>query len=68
MPEKLTATAADFVARIRSNVNDWYEDVTDYAEFTRRQGATWDAVKAAGPQIDAEVLRILREEPAGARS
>ena len=33
----------------------------DYDEFGARQRASWDAIRAAGPEVEERVLRALRD-------
>ena len=52
--------AAALLARIQSAIDAWYDGQIDYETFSLRQRATWDAIRAAGPRIEARVLRVLR--------
>ena len=59
-----TATADQFAAKLRANVDAWYAQPNTpatYAAFSARNGATWARVRAAGDEVENEVLRILRE-------
>ena len=53
--------AARLLAELNANVDAWYENEIDYEAFGARQRTTWDAIHAAGPAIEEEVLRALRE-------
>jgi hypothetical protein len=50
---------AEFVARLRSNVDALYAREIDQTEFTRRQRKTWDAVRSAGTRVETNVCRSL---------
>lgn len=58
---KKTSAAKQFLAELSANVDAWYADEIDYEAFGARQRATWDAIHAAGPAIEEQVLRVLRE-------
>jgi hypothetical protein len=54
--------ARQFLADLKGNVDAWYEGRIDYAAFGERQRATWDAVRGAGPAVEEQVLRALRDQ------
>jgi len=54
------ARALAFVATLRGNVDAWYADRTTYEPFGAANRATWDAIEAAGNQVKARVLALLR--------
>ena len=61
--------AARLLARINGNVDDLCADRIDWPTFDARQRAAWDAVAAAGPEVESEVLRALRQRlPAAERA
>lgn len=49
------------LADLKANVDAWYDGRIDYDAFTTRQRASWDAIRAAGPVIEEQVLRDLRD-------
>ena len=58
------ATAAQFAAELRRNVDDWYAQENTpatYAAFSARNGATWQKIEAHSQNVRNEVSRILRE-------
>jgi len=65
-PEKedapMAAMATRFLADLKGNVDAWYDGRIDYEAFTARQRASWDAIHAAGPAVEARVLRALRND------
>lgn len=50
--------ASQYYETLGGNVDRWYADEIDKAEFDRRQRATWDAIAASG--LQEEVLAIWR--------
>ena len=63
-----TKRAKGFVAKLVANVDAWYADQIDYESFGARQRVTWDAIRAAGPAIEEQVLRALRDRLPPART
>ena len=63
-----TKRAKGFVAKLVANVDAWYADQIDYKSFGARQRVTWDAIRAAGPAIEEQVLRALRDRLPHART
>ncbi len=61
MDEQARRTAESYVHELRQTTNLMYEDRIDFEEFRKRQRKTWSEVQAQ-PQIEREVLRILRGE------
>jgi hypothetical protein len=57
----MTKTAKRFLAELNANVDAWYAGRIDYEAFGARQRATWDAVHAAEPAVEKQVLRALRD-------
>lgn len=57
-----TSKRAQFLATLRENVDAWHEGEIDHATFTAVQRDTWDAIHLAGPSIESEVLRALRDQ------
>lgn len=58
-----TPTAAQFAAELHANVDAWYaqENTPEtYEAFSRRNGAIWRRIEAAGRAITDEVARLLR--------
>ena len=53
---QMTSIATRFVTLIRENLEAWRARELDYAAFMDSQQETWDAVRAAGPGVEAEVL------------
>jgi hypothetical protein len=63
--EKQTMTTTmrtQFLATLRENADAWHAGEIDFATFTASQRDTWDAIRQAGPAIEAEVLRALRDQ------
>lgn len=63
--EKQTMTTtmrAQFLATLRENVDAWYVGEIDFATFTACQRDTWEAIRQAGPAVESEVLRALRDQ------
>ena len=58
----MTKTAMKFLADLKANVDAWYTDQIDHATFSERQRAIWDAIGAAGQEVDAEVAQALRSQ------
>ena len=56
----MTKTAVKFLAELKANIDAWYADEIDHATFSERQRVIWDAIGAAGPDVDEEVARVLR--------
>lgn len=67
MKDTTTKRARRFVAELGANVDAWYADQINYEAFGARQRATWDAIHAAGPAIEEQVLRALRDRLPPAR-
>jgi len=57
-----TTMRAQFLATLRENADAWYAGEIDFATFTACQRDTWEAIRQAGPAIEAEVLRALRDQ------
>ena len=58
----MASKAKRFLAELNSNVDAWYGGRIDYATFGVRQRATWDAISGAGPAVEEQVLRVLRDQ------
>ena len=56
----MATKAKQFLAEIEGNVDAWYLGQMDYDAFSARQRATWDAVRAAGSEVEEAVLRAVR--------
>lgn len=54
--------ATRLLAELKGNVDAWYDGRIDYDEFGARQRASWDAIRAAGPAVEEQVLRALRDD------
>lgn len=66
---KTTAKAATrFLADLGANVDAWYAGQISYEAFGARQRETWDAIHAAGPLVEEQVLRALRDRLPPARA
>jgi len=61
MRDGTTRRSRRFLAELGANVDAWYAGQIDYEAFGARQRATWDAIHAAGPAIEEQVLRALRD-------
>jgi hypothetical protein len=59
--ESAPALAEGFLADLRGNVDAWYADRIGCEAFHALQGATWEAICAAGSRVEELVLRTLRE-------
>lgn len=55
-------TASSFLDELQRTVGDWCAERIDFETFNRRQRATWEAIRNAGPAIEGEVLRIVRAQ------
>jgi len=53
-------TARAFVKRLRDDTDALYDERIDDAEHGRRNRVTWDAIVAAGPEVESAVLADLR--------
>jgi hypothetical protein len=58
----MTTMRAQFLAELRAYVDAWHAGEIDFATFTACREDTWDAIKKAGPAVEAEVLRVLRDQ------
>lgn len=58
----MATKAMKLLAKLKGNVDAWYDGRIDYAAFTARQRASWDAIRAAGPAVEERVLRALRDD------
>jgi hypothetical protein len=47
------------VSRLRGNFEAWNQHEIDFAALNEHQGATWTAIHAMGPEIEAAVVREL---------
>jgi len=63
----MTKTAKRCLAELNANVDAWYAGRIDYEAFGARQRATWDAIHAAAPAVEKQVLRALRDRLSSAR-
>ena len=54
----MNPTAERFADALRANSQAYHERRIDHDVFHARQGATWDAIDAAG--VHEEVLTLLR--------
>jgi hypothetical protein len=68
MKKTAVIRAKQFLAELGANVDAWYAGQIDYEAFGARQRATWDGIHAAGPAIEEQVLRVLRDRLPPARS
>ena len=57
-----TTMRTQFLATLRENADAWHAGEIDFATFTACQRDTWDAIRQAGPAIEAEVLRALCDQ------
>jgi hypothetical protein len=48
-----------FVARIQRNMDSWRAGEIDFATFNECQRDTWAAIRAAGQDVEAEVVGAL---------
>jgi hypothetical protein len=56
---QMSSTATRFLAQIRCNLESWRAREIDYVTFSESQRNTWAGIRAAGRQVEAEVLRAL---------
>ena len=61
------AKATEFVRQLRLNVDRVDAGLVSEDEFTRANDAIWDAVVAAGREVDGLVLAAMRNEQVAAR-
>jgi hypothetical protein len=52
----MARSAKQWVARLRQTVDAFYADRITYADFDRRQRATWDAIARAGMAEDVTAI------------
>lgn len=57
----MATKAMKLLADLKGNVDAWYDGRIDYDELGARQRASWDAIGAAGPVVEEQVLRALRD-------
>jgi hypothetical protein len=53
-------TAVEYVERLYANGNAYHTRAIDYAEWSRRQFAAWDAITARGARFADTVHALLR--------
>ena len=58
----MAKSARTLLNSLKANVEAWYVDQIDYQTFGRRQRATWDAIRKAGPRVEELVLHALRDQ------
>jgi hypothetical protein len=51
-----------FLAALRANSDGWRAGEIDFATFTSCRQDTWDEIRRSGTEIEAEVLRVLRDQ------
>jgi hypothetical protein len=51
-----------FLAELRELVDAWHAAELDFPTFTACKADTWNAIRKAGPAVEAEVLRALRDQ------
>ena len=66
-PDDAAAQAAGFVAELRRNVDRVDVGLVSGDAFDARRAALWTAVAAAGPEVEARVLRVLTADLAASR-
>jgi predicted aldo/keto reductase-like oxidoreductase len=55
------SSAQHFVRILSENTDAYYSNKVDYDTFHEMQRQTWDKIQKAGPRVNSEVLRLLRE-------
>ena len=58
----MTSMRTRFLAELRELVDAWHAAELDFPTFTACKEDTWDAIRKAGPAVEAEVLRALRDQ------
>ena len=58
--------AAEAHARIKANVDAWYDDEITHEQFSANQEALWEEI-AKDPGLDAAVRALMLDELRGAR-
>jgi hypothetical protein len=58
----MTTIGIQFLAALRSNAEAWQAAEIDFATFTACLRGTWDAIRSAGPAVEAEVMQMLRDQ------
>ena len=58
----MTSMRERFLAELRELVDAWHAAELDFPTFTACKEDTWDAIRKAGPAVEAEVLRALRDQ------
>jgi len=58
----MTSMKERFLAELRELVDAWHAAELDFPTFTACKEDTWDAIRKAGPAVEAEVLRALRDQ------
>ncbi|MSR47711.1 MAG: hypothetical protein EXS13_11715 [Planctomycetes bacterium] len=67
MPSDAAVKAAEFVRRLRLNVDRLDAGIEGGVDFHLVQRAIWDAVVASGREVDQMVLATLRADLAASR-
>jgi hypothetical protein len=52
----------EFLARLRAIADEWRGGDIDFATFTSGRDRIWDAIRQAGPAVEAAVLQTLRDQ------
>ena len=58
----MTTMTMHFLAVLRANADAWQEAEIDFATFTACRQDTWEKIRRSGAEIEAQVLRVLRDQ------